>query len=50
MLYLYNGTLLSCYEKGGKRKKKQKQKKKTKKQKHNLNKVSQSQDDKYAMC
>ena len=24
--------------------------KKNKKQKHNLNKVSQSQDDKYAMC
>ena len=28
----------------------EKNKKKNKKQKHNLNKVSQSQDDKYAMC
>ena len=30
--------------------KKTKTKKKNKKQKHNLNKVSQFQDDKYAMC
>ena len=30
--------------------KKKKQKQTNKKKKHNLNKVSQSQDDKYAMC
>ena len=45
MLYLYNGTLLNCYEMDGNRKKT-----KNKKQKHNLNNVSQSQEDKYAMC
>ena len=28
----------------------EREKKKKKKQKHNLNKVSQFQDDKYAMC